>query len=775
MTNKKALEWENVTKSSDVPPLFEEWDDSQLDDIDDWSLESAIRGATQAEEKGKPPDRRFDEFIETLDEKLADDVGYGSAKDNIDILARMYIEDKPNYARAEQIIRRHKLLRLINTAVKARARQLSNVQSIPGGGEALSLVRVRSEIEDAPVHPDAVVPASWVLDGTERGPRRYRITKRVVRKKDGEFYEELIGVAYNPIVITATMIDVADASANLALAWRAKRKWRHKVVPRQKTLLPRDLIECVGGTHGFPANTNNAKDVIAYIADYEAFNEEIIPTRPMTTQMGWQKDGKLGFVAGRKHIKSDDSQTDVHFVGLDEGEEQLARCTGERGTFDGWAAAAKIASNFPMVELAIYASLAPPLLTPLRAPNFTVDWSHKTSAGKTTTLSLAASCWGNPDPNGHDSLIASWDMTPVGFERRASAMSCLPIIIDDTKRAKSWRGESVVPGVVYEVSNGQGRIRGSTKGTAKISYWRTVMLSTGEQRIIDFDKSGGTPARVVTLWGNPFGGTSSIIGRAIRRMKLGISENYGHAGPELVQWLIKMRGDWGDLRSEHEERTLEIEAKMLDLAVGRTMDMSVIGRIATYLSTLQLAAECAHEALALPWDLKDPVGTLLPLIVPAAGSVDRELEALRAVVSWACANREKFIRNEKHRKENEPLGGWLGFWEAADFDSWDRLAFFPTTIRDFLQRQGYEPQATIRHWMEAGWLEFSPGEKRLTARVPELVGRPRMVILKRDAVDNHGGLESEGQAELPLAPKPWTEIENEKYDDDDESGVEMPF
>lgn len=762
MTSRK--EWEDV-------PLFVELDESELEDLDDWSLESAVLGEDA-------PDNRFDEFVETLDEKLSNDIGYASAKANIDTLARMYIEDKPNYARAEQIIRRYKLLRLINTAVKARARQISNIQAVPGGGENLSLVKVRDEFVDAPVHPDAIVPPSWVVDGTNQGTRRYRLMKRLVRKREGEYYEELIGIGYSPIVITAIMIDIADRSANLALAWKAKGRWCHKVVPRQKTLMPRELIDAIGGDHGFPVSVNNAKDLIEYLVDYEAHNEEVIPLRPMTTQMGWQKEGKLGFVAGKQHVQARPNQTQVHFVGIDEGEDQLARCTGERGTMDGWLQAVKIASNFPAVELALYASLAPPLLTPLRAPNFTVDWSHKTSSGKTTTLSLAASCWGNPDPNGHDSLIASWDMTTVGFERRAAAMSCLPLLVDDTKRARSWRGESVVPSVVYEISNGQGRIRGSLKGTAKTAYWRTVMLSTGEQRIIDFDKSGGTPARVVTLWGSPFGGTSAIIARAIRNLKTGIAENYGHAGPAFVEWLVQNRGDWSTLREEHEDRIVDIEARMLNLACGMNMDMAVISRVATYLATLQLTAECVHEALAMPWELEDPIGELLPAIVPAACAVDRELEALREVVSWACANREKFIRNEKHRKDMEPYGGWLGFWEAADFDSWDRLAFFPTVIRDFLRRNGYEPQSTLRNWLDAGWLDHGDKQRPLTAHVSELSGRPRMICLRRQAVEKYGGLEPPGgQTVLPLVAKPWAEAEDQQDDDEDDEGdlIEMPF
>lgn len=749
-----------------TPELYDEWADEDLSGQDNWSLEHAVGIHEAADEESL---RDYTAFVDTLDERLSDDVGYIGTPENIELLARMFIEDKPNYLRVLDIARSHRVIDLVKRAVRSRARQLSNVQAVPGGGEALSMTRIRHEIQDAPVHDDAVVPASWILDGTAGGPRRYRLIKKIVRKRDGDLVEDYVGVAYNPLVISATMIDVSDAGANLRVSWRARGQWRHKVVPRQKLCQPRELIDALSGTHGFPANANNAKDLVAYIADYEAFNEEVIPVKPMTTQMGWQgKGGKLGFVAGATHVKVDESKPSVHFVGSDEGEEQLARCATQTGTMDGWAQAAKIASHFPAVELALYASLAPPLLTPLRAPNFTVDWSHKTSAGKTTTLSLAASCWGNPDPNGHDSLIASWDMTPVGFERRAAALSSLPLIVDDTKRAASYRGESVVPRIVYEISNGQGRIRGSVKGTAKTSYWRTVMLSTGEQRIIDFDKSGGTPARVVTLWGNPFRQNSSVIGQAIRKLKAGIADNHGHAGPLLVEWLVKHRGDWSDLRAEHETRTTDIEGRMLQLASGRSMDKSVIGRVAGYLATLQLTAECAHEALALPWALGDTIGDLLPVIVPATGAVDRELEALRAAVSWASANRGKFCVSEKHRKDEEPHGGWLGFWKAAATDDWEELAFFPEALREFLRKQGHEPQAIVRQWSEAGWLESVPGESRLTSRVA-LGGRPRLFVLKRSAVIGPGGLDGltdEPQASLPLDEPPML---------DDDEFEEIPF
>lgn len=747
MGRDKAPEWDDGANGEG---LYGEWDDSGYDpkNLPDWNL---------GDEPNNSEDRsaEFESFVEKLNERLEEDIGHASEQSSIDLLARMYTTDRANYARAEQILRGHKLLSLIRTSVRQRARQWSSVQAVPGGGEALELVRVKNQLPDAPVHADAVVPASWLIDGQPGGPRRFRLVKKVVRRREGDHYTEHIGVAYNPIVVSATMINVADATANLRVSWMARGRWRHRVVARDKLIQPRELMNALGGTHGFPVNVNNAKDVIAYLADYEAFNEEVIPTRPMTSQMGWQgKDMELGFVAGRNHIKADAETPEVHFVGADEGEEQLAQCVRPEGTLEEWCSAAKIASHFPLVEAGIYAALAAPMLALLKAPNFTIDWSHKTSAGKTTTLAVGASCWGNPDTNAHDSLIASWDMTAVGFERRASALSCMPMIVDDTKRARAYRGESVVPSVVYAVTNGAGRARGSVKGMQKTSYWRTVMLSTGEQRLIDYDKSGGTPARVVTLWGNPFGGNSQVIAEGIRKLKYGIMRNFGHAGPALVLWLLENRDRWDEIRDEHNLRWSQLRDQMMVESGGRTMDMSVMDRVACNLAVLDVTAQVVHQAIDLPWAQTDIVDKLLPIVTPAAGAVDRELEALRMVVSWASQNRGKFAMNEKHRRDQEPHGGWLGYWEAGDYDSWSVLAFYPGALRDFLQKQGYEPNSIIRQWSEAGWLRSSES-KRLTSRLSELGGRPRMVILTRATVEGPGDLSTgtptdPDQAEIPF-------------------------
>lgn len=709
----------------------------------EWSLEDELpKECAQATDEAL-------RMVENIERELSNDVGFASEPENIDILARMYSGDRANYARCEQALRKFRLLGLVRAAVRSRARQWAGMAQVPGGGESLNLIRVKSLLPKAPVSDDAVVPASWVIGTSIDGTCHYMLTKTVVRRKDGDLLEERIGVAYSPIVVSASVTDIDDGSTSLQVAWRSKGVWRQKIVPRQKLCQPKDLIESLSGSDGFPAHVNNAKDIIAYLADYEAHNGATIATQKSARQMGWQgKACELGFVAGTTHIRDADQEA-IKYVGGDDGDAHLSKCVRGEGTIDGWRDAVKAASNFPAVELSIYAALAPPFLRILRASNFVVDWSHKTSAGKTTTLSLGASVWGNPDPHASDSYMSSWDMTPVGFERRAAALSHMPMVVDDTKRARSYRGESIAPNVVYEITNGQGRTRGSVKGMQRTAYWRTVMLSSGEQRLIDMDKSGGTPARVVTLWCNPFGVCSPAVADSIASIKRGILANYGLAGPALVLWLIEHRAKWDEIRALYARRRDELRGIMVEMQSG-PMDMAVIDRVAGHLAVLDVTAIVTHRALHLPWGYEGAVEELIPVILPAITLVDRELEALRDAVSWAAQNRGRFCMHESHRSESEPNGGWLGYWEAAQVPQWRILAFFPDALRQFLSDRGYPPAAIMRQWREAGWLDCAGEPWRMTTRVNDLGGRPRMVCITRAAVEAHGGLDDDGQGEIPF-------------------------
>ena len=167
-----------------------------------------------------------------------------------------------------------------------------------------------------------------------------------------------------------------------------------------------------------------------------------------------------------------------------------------------------------------------------------MDASGLTSTGKTTSLRLAASVWGQPNPAQPGSMLGSWNASPTYIERRAALFNGIPVILDDSKQA---RDPEFVARMIYDLASGQGKGRGTIGGLRRSDRWRTVVLTTGEQRLIDFTQDGGTRGRVITLWGPPFGARDT--GNQVPRQSLptALETDHGHAGPAFVAYLLQHR------------------------------------------------------------------------------------------------------------------------------------------------------------------------------------------------------------------------------------------
>ena len=179
--------------------------------------------------------------------------------------------------------------------------------------------------------------------------------------------------------------------------------------------------------------------------------------------------------------------------------------------------------------------MTPPLKRYMPAlTNFILDFSGETSMGKTTALRLAASVWGSPDERG-GGIVYAWDVSRVFVERTAAMLDYLPMFLDDTKRAR--RSEDVGK-TLYDYASGVGRGRGSLQGLQRVTRAHGVLLSTGEAPATSFTNDGGTRARALCLWGSPFEGTNRATEAAVSKVQRMVLDNYGHAGPRLVRYLL---------------------------------------------------------------------------------------------------------------------------------------------------------------------------------------------------------------------------------------------
>jgi hypothetical protein len=560
-------------------------------------------------------------------------------------------------------------------------------------------------LTDCP-EPEFIVPAPYILSATQ--------TARMDVETDVQPF------AHAPVVIAKRLKNTADGSESLAIRWLHDGEWPEIIESRAVLMNSRDILSLA--SVGFPVTSGSARALTDYIAATEAANRARLPVEHVSSHLGWQKGG--GFLWGRTFLDNphNEGAAPINFRGAQQGDEQVADGFTARGSISAWWLAVRLALAFPRARLALFAAFAAPLLDILNVPNFGIDFSNRTSTGKTTVLRIAASVWGNPDERTPNSVIGTWNATPVYLERAGAVQTHIPMFLDDTKQAKApW----VVEQIVYLLAGGKGRGRGTLGGVAKTVVWRTVMFSTGEQPITAFTQAGGTRTRVLQIAGMPFGTPDERTGKIVDAINQGVVANYGKAGPEFVRYLLEHRAeDEGEWRATYDYLREAYAAR----ATGEEGK-----RLADYAAAIALAGRLAYEAEIFEGEYCDSFGDGLWESIAAeaqgAGGAER---ALREFVGYAQANDFRFVG----RATNYPLNGYLGRWEEDKPDNlWTHLAIHPHVLKETLAKMGYEPEAILRDWKGRGWLDTDADGVRFTKKMSVNGQKSNLIAIRRDAIE----------------------------------------
>lgn len=569
---------------------------------------------------------------------------------------------------------------------------------------AESNTKVKSIIDDAPVSDEIVVPTGWSL------------TKDSVISIGDD--NATAGRIPAPVVIAGRFRDERQETESFRVAWFRDEQWQSTFVSRETAATSKSIVRLAAV--GFPVTSNNAAAVVQYLADFEVTNLANLPMSHISSELGWQIIGdRECFLCGRKVITCDGivepdepgvgvsaMPPPLYFRGADAGDDQIAAGFHSAGTFDDWKNAISAAMDFPYARIAIYVSLSAPLLHILGLQGYVLDLASETSAGKTTALRVAGSVWGNPDESSADkpTVLMTWNSSAVCKERTPTVLKNLPMLLDDTKHA---RDAKEVAATIYAISQGKGRGRGSIAGLARQLTFQTLLISSGEQPITSFTQDGGTRARVLALWGPPFGERNEVNGRRVRNLNRKIKKHYGHAGPEFVLNLLRRRDQWNDWRKQYRAQ--------VSLYASRAGNDRLGGRRAEHLAVVWLAAKLSHEFLDLPWEFADPVEDLWRELTADAGEADRAVAALKYVYEWATAHQEQFYGRESLDR-SQPFDGWAGHWmQSRGNKRWKYLGFIPQKLEQILAAGKFDVDAVVRTWADRGWL-ISTVEKNTIRR-----------------------------------------------------------
>lgn len=146
-----------------------------------------------------------------------------------------------------------------------------------------------------------------------------------------------------------------------------------------------------------------------------------------------------------------------------------------KGTLQSWQAeiADNVRGNHSMM-LGIATALSAPMLSMLGLSSFGVHLYAESSKGKSTTLHLANSVYGDSKQ-----LMKTWNSTAYAIQQEAEARNDGFMTLDEIGQAKDAKSLETI---AYDLFNETGKMQGKKEGgNRKVNRWKITALSTGEK------------------------------------------------------------------------------------------------------------------------------------------------------------------------------------------------------------------------------------------------------------------------------------------------------
>ena len=251
---------------------------------------------------------------------------------------------------------------------------------------------------------------------------------------------------------------------------------------------------------------------------------------------------------------------------------------------------------------------------------------------------------------------------------------------------------------------------------------------------------GGSRARVISIWGLPFGQADETTRSIVKETDLAVKDNFGHAGRKVIQFILSNRDKWDLWKNAFNECRKHFAEKAGSNPVAI--------RISDYFATLALVIPLVHAALPelrRDYSIKDIIDHLWDSSISGADEADRSKVALHSVYSWAVSNQTKFWHRHQKDTQNdiprEPFGGWAGSWRES---GWEYIAFKTEVVRKILKEEGFDTEAVLKTWKERDWLESDRTGRGKQVRIDNAV--VYCYCIKRSVIKDILGIDLDGES-----------------------------
>lgn len=292
-----------------------------------------------------------------------------------------------------------------------------------------------------------------------------------------------------------------------------------------RSLLTKSGIEILI-QYGVCYDTDKPKKLL----DYLLISEQFADIEYCHTQLGWSEiDGKKVFKSN-KLIPIDNTNLKSKYIGSLDFE--------PKGDRDKWFEMIKseVIGNIPLTTVML-AGFASPLLGFLNEKydlgSILFNLSNSSSKGKTTAAMLATSVFGNPAID--KSTMITFNATNNALVSFASKCNSHTIALDEAVISTA----SDVTKQLYTLCAGRDKLRLNTDSELKeATSFSSFIISTAEFDLIPDSATNGIRARVFELKD-----TFTTSAENSVKIKSTVTENYGFAGNEFIEFIMKEKID----------------------------------------------------------------------------------------------------------------------------------------------------------------------------------------------------------------------------------------
>lgn len=373
---------------------------------------------------------------------------------------------------------------------------------------------------------------AWILKSTQLqkqgNSNKTQFTDAPLQLNCGRWRADDLGVVLNdvtaqgvPITITACphpiipierYINLDTDTEKIKLAFFKDSRWREVTVDAGTVLNKTSIIQLAD--RGVLVTSESAKDLVKYLSDVISLNAREIPLYNSIGRLGWI-DGD--FIPYNDSVKYDG---DADFKSI------YDNVTYE-GSYDLWLEHIKELREDINIRLVLAASFASPLIEVVGALPFILHLWGTTGFGKTVTLMVASSVWGNPEMG---CLTRTMNMTANAMARTSAFLYNIPFCADELQQIKqSWNNyDSLIMYLTEGIDRGRAKARG---GVEQTKIWRNSFIFTGEEPITKAASGGGVKNRVIEIECD-----KKIIQDGNYTANL-VKANYGYAGRAFIAHL----------------------------------------------------------------------------------------------------------------------------------------------------------------------------------------------------------------------------------------------